>query len=120
MGEKGDRFLNLLAEIDLAREELNDALELVARTVEDTRERHLSGEPISRIIHEAKWVSARQRLSDAMERMHHALRVARGEAARLIVTKEGKSIAEAARILERPRQVIDRLYRQAKSEVEEL
>ncbi len=116
---KRERFVELLDDVASATEELNAALERIGRTASDARDRRESGQPVSEIIGQTDWVNARHTVTRAMERMHRALRMARGEAARVMVSEERKSIAEVARILKRPRQVVDRLYRAAKTQAED-
>jgi hypothetical protein len=107
-----DRFLALLDQIEAARVDLAEALE---RLGENLRDRTVVREPGFRLSERdtVPGVQLHEDLIGALERMHHAVALARAESVRVMVDEEGLTLTDVAKLMNRPRQLVSRLYRSA-------
>jgi O-succinylbenzoate synthase len=107
-----ERLLALLDDVDTARIELGDALDRMGTSLGD---RAAVLEPGFRLSQQdpVPGVALHEELIGALERMHHAVAAARAESIRIMVDEEGLSLSDVAKLLNRPRQLVSRLYRTA-------
>jgi hypothetical protein len=109
-----ERLFALLDDVEAARNDLTDVL---ARTGESLRDRSVVLEPGFRLSKQdpGPGVELHEELIGALERMHHAVASARAESVRIMVDEEGLTLSEVAKLMNRPRQLVSRLYRVAGS-----
>jgi hypothetical protein len=107
-----EHLLALLDDVEDARVALVASLEHLGASLEGRR---IVGEPDVRLsqIDPVPGVELHERLIGGLERMHHAIAAARAESVRVMVDDEGLSISDVAKLMNRPRQLVSRLYRSA-------
>jgi NADH:ubiquinone oxidoreductase subunit D len=107
-----ERLLALLDDIEEARTVLMGALERIG---ENLGERRLVLEPGFRLSERdpVPGVVLHEEFIAALERMHHAVASARAESVRVMVDEEGLTLSDVAKLMNRPRQLVSRLYRSA-------
>jgi hypothetical protein len=107
-----DRLLALLDDLEAARIQLEAALTQLG---EELRDREVVSRPDFRISEQngPRGIELHESLIAALERMHHSMAAARAEGVRVLVDEEGLSVSQAAKRLNRPRQLVSRLYRSA-------
>jgi hypothetical protein len=107
-----ERLLALLDDVEGARTVLMGALERIG---ENLGERRLVLEPGFRLSERdpVPGVVLHEELIAALERMHHAVASARAETVRVMVDEEGLTLSDVAKLMNRPRQLVSRLYRSA-------
>jgi hypothetical protein len=107
-----EHLLALLDDVEDARLALMASLERLAASLQD---REVLGEPNTRLsaIDPVPGVELHEQLIGGLERMHHAIAAARAESVRVMVDDEGLTISDVAKLMNRPRQLVSRLYRSA-------
>lgn len=107
-----ERLLALLDDVERAR---NDLADVLARTGESLRDRSRVVDPGYRLSEQdpSPGVGLHEELISGLERMHHAVASARAESVRIMVDEEGLTLSDVAKLLNRPRQLVSRLYRAA-------
>ncbi len=107
-----ERLLASIDDIESARADLMVSLE---RLGEGLRRRTLLEDPEIRLseIDPLPGTELHERLIDGLERMHHAIAAARAESVRVMVDDEGLTLSDVAKLMNRPRQLVSRLYRSA-------
>jgi antitoxin component HigA of HigAB toxin-antitoxin module len=107
-----DRLLALIDDVEDARGDLMGSLE---RLGDSLRRRALLEDPETRLseIDSLPGIELHERLIDGLERIHHAIAAARAESIRVMVDEEGLTLSDVAKLMNRPRQLVSRLYRSA-------
>jgi EAL domain-containing protein (putative c-di-GMP-specific phosphodiesterase class I) len=107
-----ERLLALIDDVEDARADLVVSLE---RLGESLRQRALLERPETRLseMDPLPGTELHERLIDGLERMHHAIAAARAESVRVMVDDEGLTLSDVAKLMNRPRQLVSRLYRSA-------
>jgi hypothetical protein len=107
-----ERLLALIDDVEAARADLVVSLE---RLGESLRQRALFESPETRLseMDPLPGTELHERLIDGLERMHHAIAAARAESVRVMVDDEGLTLSDVAKLMNRPRQLVSRLYRSA-------
>ena len=107
-----ERLLALLDDVERARAELSASLERLGETL---RDRSLLRDPDTRLsaLDPLPGTELHERLIACLERMHHAVAAARAESVRVMVDEEGLTLSDVAKLMNRPRQLVSRLYKSA-------
>ncbi|MGZ4109947.1 MAG: hypothetical protein ACXVQU_07515 [Actinomycetota bacterium] len=107
-----ERLLALIDDVEDARADLMVSLE---RLGESLRRRALLEDPETRLseMDPLPGTELHERLIDGLERIHHAIAAARAESVRVMVDDEGLTLSDVAKLMNRPRQLVSRLYRSA-------
>lgn len=107
---RDQRFLELLDDVDRAREELERALADLGAVTKETRARLEQGMRVS-VLHPVAGVGpVRREVSERLTGLNSALMHLRAEAVRLMVDDEGLSLRDVARVVGHSRQFVSRLY----------
>jgi hypothetical protein len=111
-GMMRERLLALIDDVEDARGDLMGSLE---RLGDSLRRRALLEDPETRLseIDPLPGIELHERLIDGLERIHHAIAAARAESIRVMVDEEGLTLSDVAKLMNRPRQLVSRLYRSA-------
>ena len=107
-----ERLRELLDDVEDARTELMATLERVGTGLES---RASVTEPGYRLSAQdpVPGIELHGELIEKLERMHHAVAAARAESIRIMVDEEGLTLSDVAKFINRPRQLVSRLYRSA-------
>ena len=106
-----ERLDQLLDELERARLELIDALGVLGEAMID---RSRLSDPEFRLSDGIEsGTRLHETLISALDRMHACLAAVRAEGVRLMVDEEGMSITDVAELVDRPRQLVSRLYAKA-------
>jgi hypothetical protein len=109
-----ERLIRKLQRVETVRRDLASFLERL-RTAISLGIRNLRrGVPVSSQTPDAAEVHVE--LVQKLDDMHHAVHEARAESVRVLVEDEGLPVSAVAQLLGRPRQLVSRLYHQARSE----
>jgi hypothetical protein len=107
-----EHLLALLDDVEDARVALMTSLERLGASLGDRADVSAAGTRLSELDPVAG-VELHEHLIGALERMHHAIAAARAESVRVMVDDEGLTITDVAKLMNRPRQLVSRLYRSA-------
>jgi hypothetical protein len=108
-----DRLIRKLQQVDVVRRDLASFLDRLGVAIRAGIANLRRGVPVSEQAQDAAAVHVEvvQKLDD----MHHAVHEARAEGVRVLVEDEGLPVSGVADLMGRPRQLVARLYQQARS-----
>jgi hypothetical protein len=110
-----ERLIQLLDELDTARTAFGGRLEELGRVVAEIRASLDRGAPVSSLTRAANLWGFHEVLTRSLGDLHHLVAATRAEAVRIMVEDEGMTLAQVAGEMGRPRQLVGRLYREAKA-----
>lgn len=108
-----DRLIRKLQQVDVVRRDLASFLDRLGVAIRAGIANLRRGVPVSEQAQDAAAVHVEvvQKLDD----MHHAVHQARAEGVRVLVEDEGLPVSGVADLIGRPRQLVARLYQQART-----
>jgi hypothetical protein len=107
-----DRLIRRLQRVDAVRRDLAAFLDRLGVAIRAGIANLRRGIPASEQTQDAAAVHVE--LVRKLDDMHHAVHQARAEGVRVLVEDEGLSVSTVARLMGRPRQLVGRLYQQAR------
>lgn len=110
---KNDRLIARLRQVELVRRDLASFLERLGVAVRVGIANLRRGVPASAQTPDAAKVHLE--LVQKLDDMHHVVHEARAEGVRVLVEEEGMPINSVAALMGRPRQLVSRLYQQARN-----
>jgi hypothetical protein len=108
-----DRLIRKLQQVDVVRRDLAAFLDRLGVAIRAGIANLRRGVPVSDQTQDAAAVHVE--LVQKLDDMHHAVHQARAEGVRVLVEDEGLPVSTVAHLMGRPRQLVARLYQQARN-----
>jgi hypothetical protein len=108
-----ERLIRRLQRVDAVRQDLASFLERLGVAIRAGIANLRRGVPVSEQTRDATDVHVE--LVQKLDDMHHAVHEARAEGVRVLVEDEGLPVSTVAQLMGRPRQLVSRLYQQARN-----
>jgi hypothetical protein len=108
-----DRLIRKLQRVDAVRRDMAAFLERLGVSIRTGIANLRRGVPVSSQTPDAAEVHVE--LVRKLDDMHHAVHEARAEGVRVLVEDEGLPVSTVAKLMNRPRQLVSRLYQQARN-----
>jgi hypothetical protein len=108
-----ERLIRKLGQVEAVRRDLAALLERLRVAIRLGIANLRRGVPVSEQTPEAAKIHVE--LVQKLDEMHHAVHEARAEGVRVLVEDEGMPVSTVAGLMGRPRQLVSRLYQQARS-----
>jgi hypothetical protein len=108
-----ERLIKKLRQVEVVRRDLTSFLERLGIAIRAGISNLRRGVPVSEQTQEA--TSMHVELVQKLDEMHHVVHEARAEGVRSLVEDEGLPVSTVAQLMGRPRQLVSRLYQQARN-----
>jgi hypothetical protein len=108
-----ERLIKKLRQLEVVRRDLASLLVRLGIAIRAGISNLRRGVPVSEQTQEA--TSMHVELVQKLDEMHHAVHDARAEGVRSLVEDEGLPVSTVAQLMGRPRQLVSRLYQQARN-----